>query len=114
MLMVLVFLPSTMICISFLTSRHKWNSRICSRPSLSKSRQEWMVGPIRAFVLAVVVCSFLWFWVSAEVLMFDGMIVLYKVINDAIFYVISTDKENELIMQAVLSALEESMSNLLR
>jgi hypothetical protein len=51
---------------------------------------------------------------SAEVLMFDGLIVLYKVINDSIFYVISTDKENELIIQAVLSAVEESMSSLLR
>jgi hypothetical protein len=55
-----------------------------------------------------------WFLLLAEVLMFDGLIVLYKVVNDTIFYVISTDKENELIMQAVLSAIEDSMSNLLR
>lgn len=46
--------------------------------------------------------------------MFDGLIVLYKVVNDVVFYIVSTDKENELIMQAVLTGIEEATSQLLR
>jgi hypothetical protein len=44
----------------------------------------------------------------------DSSVVVYKVINDVIVYVLGTNQENELILQAVLQALDETIANLLK
>ena len=51
---------------------------------------------------------------SAEVLLLDNCLVVYKVINDAIFYVVGGLHENELILQTVLQCLDETITNLLK
>jgi hypothetical protein len=51
---------------------------------------------------------------SAEVMILDSSVVVYKVINDVIVYVLGTNQENELILQAVLQALDETIANLLK
>jgi hypothetical protein len=47
-------------------------------------------------------------------MLLDNVVLVYKVINDLIFYVAGTSSENELILQAVLQALDETLSNLLK
>jgi hypothetical protein len=44
----------------------------------------------------------------------DSCILVYKVINDIIMYVVGNTAENELILQSVLQALDETVSNLLK
>ena len=50
----------------------------------------------------------------AEVMILDNCIIVYKVLNDVIIYVVGTTQENELILQSVLQALDETISNLLK
>ncbi len=47
-------------------------------------------------------------------MLLDNVVLVYKVIADLIFYVAGTSGENELILQAVLQALDETMANLLK
>lgn len=51
---------------------------------------------------------------DAEVLLFEKYVVLYKFVNDVIFYVCAPAEENELIVLSVLNCLEESLHQLLR
>lgn len=51
---------------------------------------------------------------SAEVMILDTSVIVYKVINDVILYVVGNTQENELILQSVLQALDETISNLLK
>ena len=51
---------------------------------------------------------------SAEVVLLDKFVVVYKVSGDAFFYVLANADESELVVANVLSCLEETMSNLLR
>ena len=50
---------------------------------------------------------------DAEIIMFDGVITVYKTIGDCCFYVVGDPDENELILGAVLQAFYESISMLL-
>jgi hypothetical protein len=47
-------------------------------------------------------------------MLLDNVVLVYKVIADLIFYVAGKGDENELILQAVLQALDETMANLLK
>jgi len=47
-------------------------------------------------------------------MLLDNVVLVYKVIADLIFYVAGSSSENELILQAVLQALDETMQNLLK
>jgi len=50
-----------------------------------------------------------------EVMLLDnGVVLVYKVIADLVFYVAGKADENELILQSVLQALDETMHNLLK
>eukprot|EP00891_Asterochloris_glomerata_P004966 jgi/Astpho2/4966/fgenesh1_pm.00070_%23_5_t len=51
---------------------------------------------------------------EAEVIMFDDVVVCYKFIGDLMFFVTSSQDENELILHQVLVAMYESISLLLR
>lgn len=51
---------------------------------------------------------------AAEVMLLDSVILVYKVINDIIVYVVGNAAENELILQSVLQALDETVANLLK
>jgi hypothetical protein len=46
--------------------------------------------------------------------MFDDVLVVYKCLNDLMFYVTGGQDENELILYSVLQAFYESVSILLR
>ena len=50
---------------------------------------------------------------AAEIVMFDGVITVYKTIGDCCFYVVGDPDENELILGAALQAFYESISMLL-
>ena len=47
-------------------------------------------------------------------MLLDSVILVYKVINDIIVYVVGNAAENELILQSVLQALDETVANLLK
>lgn len=47
-------------------------------------------------------------------MLLDNVILVYKVINDIIVYVVGNAAENELILQSVLQALDETLANLLK
>jgi len=51
---------------------------------------------------------------SAEVILLDGIIAVYKLVSDVYIVVLGSDRENELIIASVLSALEESLQKLVR
>ncbi|KIY99103.1 Coatomer subunit zeta-2 [Monoraphidium neglectum] len=51
---------------------------------------------------------------EAEIVMFDDVLVVYKCLNDLMFYVTGGQDENELILYSVLQAFYESVSILLR
>ena len=46
--------------------------------------------------------------------MFDRYLVVFKFFTDAFIFIVASAEENELIMTHILSALEESLSMLLR
>lgn len=49
-----------------------------------------------------------------EILMFDGLLCVYKCHIDLIFYVIGSTKENEAILMSVLNCLLESLNRALK
>ena len=49
-----------------------------------------------------------------EILMFDDIVVVFKAIGDAIFYVVGFADENEVVMANVLAGFYESVTLLLR
>nr|XP_010922389.1 coatomer subunit zeta-1 isoform X2 [Elaeis guineensis] len=51
---------------------------------------------------------------EAEIIMFDGYIVVYKFIQDLHFFVVGGDDENELILAAVLQGFFDAVGLLLR
>ena len=51
---------------------------------------------------------------TAEIIMFDDHLVVYKNLGDLMFYVTGSQEENELILYSVLQAFYESVSILLR
>eukprot|EP00274_Cyanoptyche_gloeocystis_P000713 CAMPEP_0196655880 /NCGR_PEP_ID=MMETSP1086-20130531/10005_1 /TAXON_ID=77921 /ORGANISM="Cyanoptyche gloeocystis , Strain SAG4.97" /LENGTH=191 /DNA_ID=CAMNT_0041988405 /DNA_START=34 /DNA_END=609 /DNA_ORIENTATION=- len=51
---------------------------------------------------------------EAEILMFEGVIFVYRFSSDVHFYVGGSQNENELILVSVLTALYDSISTLLR
>merc|ERR1712185_430529 len=51
---------------------------------------------------------------EAEIILFNNAISVYRNLGDVWFYVTGEQDENELILIAVLSALTESLSSLLR
>ena len=51
---------------------------------------------------------------SAEVILLDGIIAVYKLVSDVYIVVLGSDRENELIIASVLSAVEESLQKLVR
>lgn len=51
---------------------------------------------------------------TAEIIMFDDVVVVYKFIGDLMFFVTGSCNENELILYTVLQAFHETMSLLLR
>jgi coatomer subunit zeta len=51
---------------------------------------------------------------DAEVVVLDKCVAVYRFVADAFFYIVGSKTENELILQLVLSAIEESMMYLLR
>jgi hypothetical protein len=52
---------------------------------------------------------------AAQVMLLDNVVLVYnKVIADLIIYVAGTPTENELILQAVLQALDETLASLLK
>jgi len=50
----------------------------------------------------------------AEILIYEGHIVLYKVQQDVCFYVVGAMDSNELILAEVLTGLEDGITKLLR
>jgi hypothetical protein len=50
---------------------------------------------------------------DTQVLLADGLVAIHKTINDVTLCVVASDKENELILQAVLSGIEEALAKLL-
>lgn len=55
-----------------------------------------------------------WHTQTAEIIMFDDYLVVYKCLGDLMFYVTGSLAENELILHAVLTAFYEATSTLLR
>ncbi|KQK10497.1 hypothetical protein BRADI_2g54480v3 [Brachypodium distachyon] len=51
---------------------------------------------------------------EAEVVMFDGYIIVYKFIQDLHFFVTGGDEENELILASVLQGFSDAVGLLLR
>lgn len=51
---------------------------------------------------------------NAEIIMFEGLTCVYRSNVDLFFYVIGSSQENELILNSVLNALYESVSQILR
>lgn len=51
---------------------------------------------------------------TAEITMFDDVIVVYKFVSDLMFFVTGSQDENELILSTVLQGFLESVSLLLR
>ncbi len=51
---------------------------------------------------------------TAEIIMFDDVVVVYKFVGDLMFYVTGANNENELILYTVLQAFYETISLLLR
>ena len=51
---------------------------------------------------------------NGEILMLDGFTVLYKSNVDLFFYVLGSQKENELLLMSVLSCVYDSVSQILR
>lgn len=51
---------------------------------------------------------------TAEIIMFDDYLVVYKQLGDLMFYVTGSLAENELILNSVLTAFYEATSTLLR
>ena len=74
-----------------------------STPYPTRGNQEGLLTPL--------LCSLLRF--AAEIIMFDGVVTVYKTIGDCCFYVVGDPDENELILGAVLQAFYESISMLL-
>lgn len=70
---------------------------------------------LRLQLLILFVCL-LWYCVvcTAEIIMFDDYLVVYKQLGDLMFYVTGSLAENELILHAVLQAFYEATSTLLR
>lgn len=50
---------------------------------------------------------------AAEIIAFDGVVVVYKFIGDLHFYATADAEENEIILTSVLTALTESVTLLL-
>lgn len=51
---------------------------------------------------------------TAEIVLFDGHVVVYKYLGDLMFYVTGSQDENELVLTTVLTAFYEAVSILLR
>lgn len=61
------------------------------------------------------VCCLVWVMMhTAEIIMFDDYLVVYKQLGDLMFYVTGSLAENELILNSVLTAFYEATSTLLR
>ena len=61
-------------------------------------------------VFNICVCSSL----TAEIVMFDGQIVVYKFIQDLHFFVTGGEEENELILASVLQGFSDAVDRLLK
>jgi len=55
-----------------------------------------------------------WPLATAEIIMVDNYVMVYKYLGDLTFYVTGSQEENELILYSVLQAFYESVSLLLR
>lgn len=51
---------------------------------------------------------------AAEIIMFDDVVVVYKFINDLMFYVTGSMDENEIVLANVLQGFYDSITLLLR
>jgi hypothetical protein len=51
---------------------------------------------------------------AAEILLHDGFVVLYKMIQDVTVFVLCDQDENELIMLSILSTIEDALTMLLK
>jgi coatomer subunit zeta len=51
---------------------------------------------------------------TAEIILLDGLICVYRSMVDLFFYVIGSAKENELILQSVLNCLFDAIATVLR
>jgi coatomer subunit zeta len=54
------------------------------------------------------------FYLTAEIVMFDGQIVVYKFIQDLHFFVTGGEEDNELILASVLQGFSDAVDLLLR
>ena len=57
---------------------------------------------------------FICFSLTAEIVMFDGQIVVYKFIQDLHFFVTGGEEENELILASVLQGFSDAVERLLK
>jgi len=51
---------------------------------------------------------------NSEILMYDGLTVVYKSSVDLFFYVLGSSKENEILLTSVLNCIYDSISQVLR
>lgn len=47
--------------------------------------------------------------ISAEIILFDTHVIVYKIISDVIIYVLGAPEENEILLASVLNTLYESL-----
>jgi hypothetical protein len=71
------------------------------------------------FILKLLTIQVIHFYLSlspltAEIVMFDGHIVVYKFIQDLHFYVTGGDEENELILASILQGFTDAVDHILR
>jgi coatomer subunit zeta len=57
---------------------------------------------------------YFFFLLTAEIVMFDGQIVVYKFIQDLHFFVTGGEEDNELILASVLQGFSDAVDLLLR
>ena len=55
-----------------------------------------------------------WLHAAGEIVMFDGLISVYRNMIDVFFYIVGSAKENELILAHVLSTFVEALGLLFR
>ena len=66
------------------------------------------------FFFSSISSYFICFSLTAEIVMFDGQIVVYKFIQDLHFFVTGGEEENELILASVLQGFSDAVERLLK
>eukprot|EP01111_Echinosteliopsis_oligospora_P017551 TRINITY_DN764_c0_g1_i1.p1 TRINITY_DN764_c0_g1~~TRINITY_DN764_c0_g1_i1.p1 ORF type:complete len:170 (+),score=38.62 TRINITY_DN764_c0_g1_i1:125-634(+) len=51
---------------------------------------------------------------NGEIILLDGLIIIFRSIGDVIFYIVGGMKENEVILMTVIDAMIETLNNLLK